>query len=329
MARRRKALGRGLGAIFPDAPAANAPPAPGAADAPATSRARRAASAGRAAPAAPASPAAPAPAELPVADIAPNPEQPRRRFEPRALKTLADSIRRHGVLQPVVVRHAPPGATARFELVVGERRWRAAKQAGRRTLPATIQETAPDALLELALVENVQRADLNALELAHAFRALAAAGWTQEQMGRRLGLARSSVANHLRLLDLSRELQEEVETGALSPGHAKALLGLTAPAQRRQLRRRIAAEGLSVRQTEDAARHMAPAPRRGKRARRPAASAGAGAADVDLRDLVRRLETRLQAKVRIPGAQRGKLEVSYHSPEELHRIAEAILEAAG
>ena len=320
MARRRKALGRGLGAIFPDAPAANAPPAPGAADAPATSRARRAA---------PAAPAAPAPAELPVADIAPNPEQPRRRFEPRALKTLADSIRRHGVLQPVVVRHAPPGAAARFELVVGERRWRAAKQAGRRTLPATIQETAPDALLELALVENVQRADLNALELAHAFRALAAAGWTQEQMGRRLGLARSSVANHLRLLDLSRELQEEVETGALSPGHAKALLGLTAPAQRRQLRRRIAAEGLSVRQTEDAARHMAPAPRRGKRARRPAAAASAGAADVDLRDLVRRLETRLQAKVRIPGAQRGKLEVSYHSPEELHRIAEAILEAAG
>jgi len=118
MARRRKALGRGLGAIFPDAPAANAPPAPGAADAPATSRARRAASAGRAAPA---GPAAPAPAELPVADIAPNPEQPRRRFEPRALKTLADSIRRHGVLQPVVVRHAPPGAAAHARRPAGER----------------------------------------------------------------------------------------------------------------------------------------------------------------------------------------------------------------
>lgn len=323
MARRRKALGRGLGAIFPDAPhapAAPAPNAPGAADAAAPARRARA---GRAAP-------APAAQELPVADIAPNPEQPRRRFEPRALKTLADSIRRHGVLQPVVVRHAPLGAAARFELVVGERRWRAAKQAGRRTLPATIQDTSPDALLELALVENVQRADLNALELAHAFRALATAGWTQEQMGRRLGLARSSVANHLRLLDLSRDLQEDVETGALSPGHAKALLGLSAPAQRRQLRRRIAAEGLSVRQTEDAARNMAPAPR-GKRARRPAAAAAAstGAADVDLRDLVRRLEARLQAKVRIPGAQRGKLEVSYHSPEELHRIAEAILEPAG
>lgn len=323
MARRRKALGRGLGAIFPDAPtapAAPAPNAPGAADAP-TARARRAAP----------TTAAPAAQELPVADIAPNPEQPRRRFEPRALKTLADSIRRHGVLQPVVVRHAPPGAAARFELVVGERRWRAAKQAGRRTLPATIQNTSPDALLELALVENVQRADLNALELAHAFRALADAGWTQEQMGRRLGLARSSVANHLRLLDLSRDLQEDVETGALSPGHAKALLSLTAPAQRRQLRRRIAAEGLSVRQTEDAARRMAPL-RRGKRARRPTggvAAAGTGAADVDLRDLVRRLEARLQAKVRIPGAQRGKLEVSYHSPEELHRIAEAILESAG
>lgn len=324
MARRRKALGRGLGAIFPDAPhapAAPAPNAPGAADAAAPARRARV---GRTAPA----PAAPAAQELPVADIAPNPEQPRRRFEPRALKTLADSIRRHGVLQPVVVRHAPPGAAARFELVVGERRWRAAKQAGRRTLPATIQNTSPDALLELALVENVQRADLNALELAHAFRALAAAGWTQEQMGRRLGLARSSVANHLRLLDLSRDLQEDVETGALSPGHAKALLGLSAPAQRRQLRRRIAAEGLSVRQTEDAARRMAPAPR-GKRARRRAAPADTGAADVDLRDLVRRLEARLQAKVRIPGAQRGKLEVSYHSPEELHRIAEAILEPAG
>jgi len=324
MARRRKALGRGLGAIFPDEPAAPAK-ARGAVKAPAT-RARGAASAGRAAPAGPDE--APAPLELPVAEIAPNPEQPRRRFDPRALKTLADSIRRHGVLQPVVVRHAPPGAAARFELIVGERRWRAAKQAGRRSLPATIQQTTPDALLELALVENVQRADLNALELAHAFRALAEAGWTQEQMGRRLGLARSSVANHLRLLELSRELQEDVETGALSPGHAKALLSLTAPAQRRQLRRRIAAEGLSVRQTEDAARHMAPAPRRGKRARHPAA-APADTADVDLRDLVRRLEARLQAKVRIPGAQRGKLEVSYHSPEELHRIAEAILETAG
>jgi len=327
MARRRKALGRGLGAIFPDEPAAPAAKGQGAAKAPAT-RARRAASAGRAAPAGP--DAAPAPQELPIAEIAPNPEQPRRRFDPRALKTLADSIRRHGVLQPVVVRHAPPGAAARFELIVGERRWRAAKQAGRRSLPATIQQTTPDALLELALVENVQRADLNALELAHAFRALAEAGWTQEQMGRRLGLARSSVANHLRLLELSRELQEDVETGALSPGHAKALLSLTAPAQRRQLRRRIAAEGLSVRQTEDAARHMDPAPRRGKRARRPAAATtSASAADVDLRDLVRRLEARLQAKVRIPGARRGKLEVSYHSPEELHRIAEAILEAAG
>jgi ParB family chromosome partitioning protein len=208
-----------------------------------------------------------------------------------------------------------------YELVVGERRWRAARLAGRETLPAVVKDVAAPDLLELALVENVQRHDLNPIELALAFRALADGGSTQEQVGRRLGIDRSTVANHLRLLELPRELQGDVEAGLLSAGHAKALLQVASPERRRHLRDRIVEQGLSVRAAEELARELAgPAASRRRSPRRDAP-------DPDLEHLLGQLREALQTKVRITGtARRGKLEIEFYGPEELNRISRGILE---
>jgi ParB family chromosome partitioning protein len=292
MSIRRNALGRGLGALIPEAPA------PASLD-----RGEREVAAG--------------PAEIPVELIAPNPEQPRRRFDEGELARLAESIGRHGVLQPVVVRERNGG----YELVVGERRWRAARLAGRRTIPAVVKDVAAPDLLELALVENVQRHDLNPIELALAFRSLTEGGATQEEVGQRVGVDRSTVANHLRLLELPRELQADVEEGLLTAGHAKALLQVTSPERRRLLRDRIVEQGLSVRASEEAARELAgPTASRRRSPRRDAP-------DPDLEHLVGRLREALQTKVRISGtARRGKLEVEFYGPEELNRISRTILE---
>jgi ParB family chromosome partitioning protein len=255
--------------------------------------------------------------ELPVERIDPNPDQPRRRFEGPALERLAASVRQHGVLQPVVVRRAGE----RFELVVGERRWRAARQAGLETVPAVIADVAPRDRLELALVENVQRDDLNPIELAHAFRTLVEAGATQEAVGERVALDRSTVANHLRLLDLPREVQEDIEEGRFGVGHAKALLQVANPERRRHLRDRIVAEGLSVRAAEEAARSESGGRRRPRRAR------AAVGLDPDTQHLVDRLRDRLQTAVRLVGSPvRGRLEIDFFGPEELNRLAGLILE---
>jgi ParB family chromosome partitioning protein len=157
--------------------------------------------------------------DIDITLIDPNPDQPRREFETGALRRLADSIGQHGVLQPVVVRRAG----SRYELIMGERRFRASQLAGRKTLPSVISEFASADRLELAIVENVQRQDLNPMELAHAYQRLADAGHTQAEIGQKVSMDRSSVANHMRLLDLSRTIQADVEGGRLSMGHAKAL----------------------------------------------------------------------------------------------------------
>jgi len=295
MAMRRNALGRGLDALIPSAPAA----------------AREASLPSRAT------------GELPLHEIAPNPDQPRRRFDEAELDRLADSIRRHGVLQPVVVRRAAAGGAKRYELVVGERRWRAAERAGRETIPALVQDVAPDDLLEIALVENVQRRDLNPIELAQAFRALADAGHTQDEVGERVGLDRSSVANHLRLLELPKELQEDVELGVLAMGHAKALLQLSNPERRRHLRDRIVTEALSVRAAEALARSLA-----GPRAERPPRpDAAAARTDPNLRHLAEQLQVHLMTRVRIEGGpERGRIEIDFYGPADLDRLARSILE---
>ena len=293
MTTRRSALGRGLDALIPGA---TAPPP------------ERAASV---------APSGPAPAEVPIDRIRPNPEQPRRHFDPAEIERLAESIRQHGILQPVVVRRAGEG----FELVVGERRWRAAALAGRKSLPAVVADVAPRERLEWALVENVQRHDLNPIELAQALRTLAERGATQEEIGARVGFDRATVSNLLRLLDLPRELQGDVESGVISLGHAKALLSVGNPERRRALRDRIVGEQLSVRQAEETARSLGAAVRAPRRPR-----TRVQVLDPDTARLVDTIRSHLKTQVRIRGgAARGRLEIDYFGPEELHRITELIL----
>jgi len=259
-----------------------------------------------------------------VARIAPNPQQPRREFDDAELARLAASIERHGVLQPVVVRRVAGSEDAsgeRFELVVGERRWRASRQAGRETIPAVVADVAERELLEVALVENVQRADLNAIELGLAFQTLSENGATQEEIGKRVGLDRSSVANHLRLLELPREIQKDVETGRLAFGHARALLGISNPERRRHVRRRIVEEGLSVRETERLARSAAGSGAR-RRTGRPAQIT-----EPEQQRILDLLRERLKTRVKLVGGPgRGRIEIEYFGAEDLGRIASAILD---
>jgi ParB family chromosome partitioning protein len=255
------------------------------------------------------------PQAIPVDAIDPNPEQPRRAFDADELRALADSIRRHGVLQPIVVRRSGD----RYELVVGERRWRAVREAGLATIPAVVADLEDRAPLEVALVENVQRRDLNPIELAHAFRTLTDSGATQEEVGQRVGLDRATIANHLRLLELPREMQADVEAGRLTAGHAKALLQVVSPERRRHVRDRILREGLSVR----AAEQLAQASGAGRPRRDPSPPA---AGDPNLQRLVDGLRQRLQTRVRIQGrAERGRIEIEYFGPDDLQRIVGLLL----
>jgi len=297
MTTRRTALGRGLGALIPtQARAPSGIPALAGEPAPAES-----------------------PVELPIERIRPNPDQPRRRFDPAELERLAESIRRHGVLQPVVVRQAADA----YELVVGERRWRAAQMAGRDRLPVVVADVDPRERLEWALIENVQRHDLNPIELAHAFQTLAAGGATQAEIGERVGFDRSTVANHVRLLELGADIQADVEAGALSLGHAKALLSVASPERRRSLRERILRDQLSVRAAEEAAQALGAVTRGPRRA-----SSAPIALDADSAGLVDTLRSHLKTQVRIRGsAARGRIEIDYFGPEELHRISEIILDS--
>jgi ParB family chromosome partitioning protein len=289
MSTSRNALGRGIGALIPGARSAS--PGPVLHDARAEDE-----------------------REIAIADIDPNPDQPRRAFEPAALDALAESIRVHGVLQPVVVRRAGD----RYELVVGERRWRASKQAGLASIPAVVLEIDPRDRLEVALVENVQRRDLNPIELAVAFRALADTGATQEEIGQRVGMDRSSIANHLRLLELSREIQTDVEAGRVTIGHAKALLAVTSPERRRLLRDRIVEDQLSVRAAEELAR---PAPRNPTEPERARVRQ-----DPHLQGIADALRQRLQTRVRVKGsAERGRIEIEYFGAEDFDRITGVLL----
>ncbi len=301
MSARRSALGKGLGALIPSADPAAEPAA--------TPLAPESSSASEG-----------APAQLPVDQIDPNPEQPRRIFDPVQLDELASSIARHGVLQPVVVRRAG----SRYELIVGERRWRATRAAGLPKIPAVIADIEPASRLDLAIIENVQRHDLNPIELAHAYRALAQSGATQEEIGQRVSKDRSSVANHLRLLELSREIQEDVEQGRISMGHAKALLQISNPERRRTLRDRIVEQKLSVRDAEQLGRDIAgPSKRRAARkADKPPV-----ALEPALQSLADTLQRHLQTRVRIVGGvEQGKIEIEYYEKEDLDRLSSLLLD---
>ncbi|HAI21225.1 MAG TPA: chromosome partitioning protein ParB [Clostridiales bacterium UBA8153] len=250
--------------------------------------------------------------ELAVESIRPNPYQPRRGFDAGEMQELVESIRAHGVLQPIVVRPSGEG----YELIAGERRWRAAAACGHKTVPAVVRECSDRQLMELALVENLQRADLNAMEEAGAFwRLVDEFGLKQEDVAERVGKSRPAVANALRLLQLPLPLQDMVRGRALSAGHARALLPVADEQLQVKLGARVVEEGLSVRQTELLAQSVLKA----HRAPRPATVAPEVAA------IQEQLEGVLGTRVRISGGERGAIEIKFYSREDLTRIVEVLL----
>ena len=252
--------------------------------------------------------------EIPIADIHVNPNQPRKLFDSNALQELSASIKASGVIQPVVVRRV----NGAYELIAGERRWRAARQAGLDRIPAVVRDATDAESLEIALVENLLREDLNPMEEAEAYQKLLAQfGWTQDELAQRIGRDRSSVANALRLLRLPELLQADLRGGRLTMGHALALLSLTSEVDQLRLREEILAHSWSVRATEQSARAVEAAsgtPRRPKAVRRRSAEL------VAVEDALQRA---LMTRVRITGTERaGIIQVAYANAEELERLAE-------
>lgn len=317
--KRRPALGRGLGALLPGA-GPTPPPAAGSSGGPAPEGGDEA-------------DALPLPGEaslrtVPIEALSPGPEQPRKRFDPELLAELARSIETQGIIQPIVVSPVatPPGQPRRYVIVAGERRWRAAQQAGLHHVPVVVREVDDDERLELALVENIQRADLNPIEEARAYsQLLQLRGWTQDEMATRVGKDRSTIANALRLLRLPEKVQEMVREGQLSMGHARTLLGLEQEADIVTLAREVVRAGLSVRATEQAVRKHNAAPK----------SAASEADDeaqrrkIIVRELEDRLRRRLGVRVKLRPKGKGKgagtLEIPYTSLDELDRVLKVIL----
>ena len=253
--------------------------------------------------------------EVEIDRITPNPRQPREHFDEEALAELVVSIREVGLLQPVVVREAPDG---RYELIMGERRLRAAREAGLAQIPAIVRETADDDLLRDALLENLHRQQLNALEEAAAYsQLLDDFGATHEQLAARIGRSRSHISNTIRLMNLPPAVQRRVAAGVLSAGHARALLALADPAAQDRLAHRIVAEGLSVRAVEEIVATGEPAPAVSRAASTKAAKAPAvGALEERLAD---RFETRVKVEL---GRRKGKIVVEFGSVDDLERIVE-------
>jgi ParB family transcriptional regulator, chromosome partitioning protein len=254
--------------------------------------------------------------EIDLAAVRPNPHQPRTQFDEEALAELEHSIREFGLLQPIVVREASPGS---YELVMGERRWRAAQRAGLARLPAIVRSTGNDAMLRDALLENIHRVQLNPLDEAAAYEQLLAEfGVTQTELADRLGRSRPVVTNTIRLLKLPVSVQRRVAAGVLSAGHARALLGLEDAGQQEELATRIVAEGLSVRATEEAVvllRRESPSsaakPTRRKQMQAPG-----------LQDLAERLSDTYDTRVKVElGQRKGRIVVEFGSVEDLERIA--------
>lgn len=239
MPKPRAALGRGIGALIPGAAPSQIPPEEGSDSPDAMGRVRGAA------------------LEMPIESIQPNPQQPRHEFAEEALKELIDSVREHGVIQPLIVTRNETGDSAPYYLIAGERRWRAAQAAGLATVPVIVKEANPEEMLALALVENIQRADLNPLEEARAYRELMDTfGLTQAEVARRVGRSRSAVANLVRLLNLPEEIIMTLHEGKITEGHARTIMMLEQREDQLVMLERVINEGYSVRQTEEMVRRV-------------------------------------------------------------------------
>src|SRR6266403_1198439 len=285
MAMQKKGLGRGLSALIPSAELKT------------ESRAEQ------------------TPPEITVDRITPSPFQPRRAFDEGKIAELAGSIRNQGIIQPLVVRPKGDG----FELIAGERRWRAAMKAGLSRVPVVVREASDHEALQLALVENLQREDLNPIEEANGYRRLQEEfHWSQEEMAEKVAKSRPAVANALRLLSLPTEVQQEVSAGNLPAGQARALLGLHTEPLMVSACREVIAKGLSTRETEKMVRHLV----MGRKRRRPML-----VSDPDLKSIVEELQRALGTRVRlIPKARtsKGKIEIEYYTLPDLERIIQSI-----
>lgn len=250
--------------------------------------------------------------------IDPNPYQSRRKFDQDRLQELAQSIKNHGVMQPIVVRRKD----SRCVLIAGERRWRAASLAGLAKVPAIVREASDREVLELTLIENIQREDLNPIETAEAYARLAnEAGLTHEQIASRTGKDRATVTNLLRLLRLPKEIQGKIETGELSPGHARAILTLPTEASQISMADRVVAQRLSVRQVEELVKGISEKPNviTLKRTEERAVE------DPNVRAAIEALERALGTRVRLKGNNiRGKIIIEYYTSEDLQRIYDAL-----
>ena len=284
MAQQRRGLGKGLGALIPATEVSG-----------------------------------PGMSEVAVDLIVPNPMQPRQALDEKALQELADSIREHGLIQPLIVTSIQdPASDAQYQIIVGERRWEAAKMAGLTRVPVIVKETTPQEMLELALVENIQRADLNPLEEAAAYRQLIDDfGLTQEQVAEKVGKSRVTVANSVRLLGLPDEIKRILAEGQISEGHARALLALKKRADQLKVLEAIVKKGLSVRQTEEMVRRVA-AGRQPRRRGEPPSP--------ETESLENEFRNALGTKVKLFRSKKGgKLVIQFYSEEELEAIYRIIV----
>lgn len=256
---------------------------------------------------------------LPISEIEPNRAQPRKQFDDEALAELSASISQHGVLQPLLVR---PVAGGSYQLVAGERRWRASRMAGLTEVPVVIREMSDKEAAELALIENLQREDLNPMEEAMGYRTLMETyGLTQEETAKSVNKSRPAVANALRLLALPDPVHLLLEEGKLSAGHARAILAVPSGELQKKLAQKVIAEELSVRQTEALAKRLAAEPRE---AAEPKSAAGPDLS-IYLREAEKTLATRFGRKVHIiNGRKKGKIELEYYNPEDLNTLLELL-----
>ena len=287
----RKALGKGINALIPDFEIGV--PEPGVSGKQGVTQTR----------------------ELLIDEISPNRFQPRKYFDDDKLEELVTSISENGILQPVVVQKSETG----YELVAGERRWRASKKAGLKKIPAMIREVSDTRALELAIIENIHRQDLNPIEEAEAYKRLAEDfSLTQEMIAEKVGKSRAAIANILRLLNLSRNIQENLISGKLSMGHARALLGLDNTGQMQAMCQEILKQGLTVRQTESKVNRL-------KKPEILKLASSMKKKNIFIRDLEKELERKLGTKVEVsPKKNGGKLVVSYYSDDDLERIQNLI-----